>query len=188
MIFFVLTFFVNCSPQRRLNRIVKKHPELSTTTIERDTVKIPEIQQVTEFKIVRDSEAFDSLLNEYSSIKALMNTSTLSAELLVIEYRDRLERIKRGVVKAVIPDTTFTIDIYRKITINGDSSFVSRGEVIISLSGAGVTHTLGMPPLNIPYDKKIVNIDATIGKPFYKDVWFWLFLAALVAVYLLIRK
>lgn len=188
----LLILFVGaCTPQQRINRILRNHPELSKTKtdVERYSLNIPKEDVKSDFQLADvDSARYDSLLALYveavNSKKDVQPpsstmTTTLYREAMLKKQRE-IDRLKKQIVSEVRPDTTFVIAQTQSFVF-GDSTFQVRTDVIINLTDNKLSHHYHRAPIIIPYDKttNTTNIDARIGKPFYKDVWFWLFIIVL---------
>lgn len=164
---------IGCSPQQRITRIVKKHPHLAQTevVVERDTVKIPELKEVTRLEIVQDTAKFDSLLMRFKELSYQIDISTHPEQL------GRLERtihtLKRQILASVTPDTSYFIHLPRNVTV-GDTTFIVSTTVEIELKEGELTHTHSQEAIVVPYEKKIVNtnIDARGDLPW----WYWVIL------------
>ena len=167
----ILCIIVGCTPQKRLQRIIKNHPELVTTEtiIERDTVRIPEIRDTTIFKVQIDSIAVDTL---FSALERLSQKLALSPTLEQdIALRTEIDRLRGRILKESFPDTTYTIPIQRHVLLP-DSSFILKGTIEIQLSDGQLLHTQQLPAISIPYERRTViqRVDADAGVPWWAYV------------------
>lgn len=66
VIYFTFLFFMgSCSPQKRLDRLIKNHPDLAALQIKIDTVVVPQIKVDTIVMASTDTKGVDSLLTRY---------------------------------------------------------------------------------------------------------------------------
>lgn len=173
-----------CSPERRINWIVKHHPELAESKTEtvHDTLRVPGEKRETEFKTVMDSSRFDSLLHEFAKVQSMLSFSTDPE--VVAEKEKQIQRLKRQIIKTIWPDTTYNIKytqawLYGGVPINMETSIKLR------LHDGTYSYSYSREPINIPYVKSETTqkIDARVGKPFFKIWWFWLFVVSLIWIF-----
>ena len=167
----LILFVVGCTPQKRLQRIVKNHPELVTTetVIERDTVRIPEIKEVTRLEVVRDTIAIDGLFTALERLSIETHTSTHPE--VVNRLQATIEGLKRQILLEASPDTTYVIPIQRHVLLP-DSSFILKGTIEIQLSDGQLLHAQQLPAISIPYERRTViqRVDADAGVPWWAYV------------------
>ncbi len=108
-VFLVLVFIISCSPQKRLNRLLRKHPHLSNTemVVFRDTIIRPEVQLDSVFSVNFDTVYLE---NERISVKLIKTDSLIY--LTGISKTDTIFYEKKVPVKLVkITETSF----YKKL-------------------------------------------------------------------------
>lgn len=193
IIYLVLIILIlsSCSPQHRINRIVKRHPELAKqeTKITQGVLTVPKLDFKATLKLSRDSAHYIDLLGRYvSAVNELKGIKTSSTSLSTIIQREaiiskqkEINRLQKEIEKSIVPDTTFNISQIQSFLFE-DSTINIRTDVVINLNADSITYYYHRNPIKIPYKKaEITNkIDARIGKPFFKDWWFWLFLLMLI--------
>lgn len=179
IIFVFIILLIGCaSPQKRINRITRKHPEVlqSQIKIVHDTFLIRKDSLIKQLQVVRDLSKYDSLLDEYAFV-----SNKLGGVEFQLEKEKQKKKIKEEIIKTVFPDTTFKMALQQAFVFN-DSLFYVTGSIFITLSPKdGVRLNYNRDSIIIPYVKSETNqnIDAKIGKPFYRIWWFWLFLLSL---------
>jgi hypothetical protein len=109
ILIYLLIAFSSCSPERKLQRLVKNHPELlkqDTVSVElpKDTVKINTV--VDNFITDLDTLLQDTCITEETRIKI----KTIIKEKLVPQ-----------IIKGVVPDTTIEKDGIKIIIKNGET-------------------------------------------------------------------
>ena len=125
MIFFCLLFFISCSPQKRLERLLKRYPFLKSTELVtfRDTIYYPEIISDTTFSI-----KFDTIIisNDRLNVQVIRNdsliylTATAKGDTVYLEKNIPVEKIVyTQAPKKGLSDTTYIIIISVLLTILG---------------------------------------------------------------------
>lgn len=111
ILFFSVFILIGCSPQKKLARLIKKHPELVTTDTVIDTIPIvvPGIKVDTTFKTVFSKDTTyiykDKLVIKYFNDG---KTTTIDAEVKT----DTIYKPVPVVVNKVVPFETKTIPWY----------------------------------------------------------------------------
>lgn len=69
MLFWLSLFLFSCSPQKRLNRLVKNNPELikADTTFTQKQIEVPGVKIDTTFKASVNTEALSQILESYKT-------------------------------------------------------------------------------------------------------------------------
>ena len=95
----IVLFSVGCSPQRRLNRLIIKHPELIKTDTLKDSVIVPKIEFDTVFKL------------------QLGETITINKDSIV--YQFALDSNNNLQFKNIVPERKFPIVVIKR-TFTGE--------------------------------------------------------------------
>lgn len=79
----IAAIFVSCSPQKRLNRLIKNNPELKTTdTIySTKTFTVPGYKLDTTFKASQNVNGLDEILNDYKIYLDSLKRAKLSSQI-----------------------------------------------------------------------------------------------------------
>jgi hypothetical protein len=106
--FLAVLAMCSCSPERKLQRLVKKHPEL----LQKDSVTV---------LIPQDTVRIDSIINNtFTELDTLLNDTCISEETKVkIKYLIK-EKLVPQIIKGVFPDTIIKKDGVAIIITNTD--------------------------------------------------------------------
>lgn len=119
----LMMFIAGCTPQKRLNRLVKKHPELSRI----DTVKVTDT-----FQVMVPGIRADTNMQKATFLASLKDTIVLQKEQLTVkiyEYRDSifLDAKCDTVHKTVIREVKVP---YPTVTPNNNETFSIRDLIL----------------------------------------------------------
>lgn len=159
--FAVMSAFSSCTPERRLKRILKKHPELvKTDTIWRtDFDTIPEIRINTVFQTDTSTLGLDSIFGAFQG-----QIDSVLALRLKSEVRNYI------INRPFLPDTMYTVQdgVTVKIYQNGDQIgvIVSKPETIVTEQAPVVVNKVDAAATEYPWYYKILFILA-LGFAFY---------------------
>lgn len=116
-----LTTLFSCSPQKRLNRLVRKHPELIQvdTLIIRDTVKIsiPSVK-IDTFTTIQELKTFDTIYfdRDFVHVKVWEQNDTVFVSAKTDPIYKTVYRDLKIPVKNIVVDEKWTIQQWLGLT------------------------------------------------------------------------
>ena len=159
--FAVATAFSSCAPERRLNRLLKKHPELvkSDTIWRTDFDTIPEIRINTVFQTDTSTLGLDSIFGAFQG-----QIDSMLALRLKSEVRNYI------INRPFLPDTMYSVQdgVTVKIYQDGDQIgvIVNKPETIVTETAPVVVNKVDAAATEYPWYYKILFILA-LATAFY---------------------
>lgn len=172
-----LVILCSCSPQKRLSRLLNKHPELITYKV--DTVTVTkEVEKEIPLHVVSDTIRFDSLLIEFYRIREdyhHLNSRALGVEKSQIELNElkyRMDLLRNEIRKGAYVETT--------------GHWVSRDSLVSFdwFFDPQLKNPFGLSNLKVQEktikEREFIKIEPTTKDAFAKLWWLWVGIAVLI--------
>lgn len=171
--------------KKAITKIAKYHDLTDTILVnkETDTVRIESVKVKIRTELVKDTTAFDSLLNEYVNVEERLNDSLSLSRNLEAKYRELREKLRERIIKGFIKDTTITASNLILISTK-DTSFYVTLELEAEFYQGKLRVESRTNRILVPYISKETTstIDANIRKNFWEDFKFWLLILLVLGV------